>query len=571
MKQWQLLKPFVAGHMGKLLVTGLAGILSSMLAILLPITIGKFYELMFGTGGGRSILLAFLPESVFGSIPRFLGMFATLILLHMIASYAKRYLVASTGELLTYELRNRLFAHQLKLHTRIYEEKGVGKYLLRYSGDLKSIQNYLTKGIIGFTVDLIMVGLFLLVLASISSSLMLISLVGMVLMLIPLTGLNRRLHDTSTRRRNQKSSLLSFVSQRLQSIITIKAFNRETPERDRFLKRSGKTLNTDLDFHRISSLIHVLVPGMLYAMIAVMMMTIYWQKQNGILVNETSLLTAFLLIITMLPVLRRCLRVTVTWKLGMISLKKLQHVLDLPTEAESQDDLYLPEGQIRLEQVCIHFSDQSLLGPLSATWNPQSVHLVKGGTGSGKSTLVKTLLGIRDEFHGKIFLDDQEIREVAIKSLRKQVTIISQEYPLLGRTVFEAISYSRKPGKRKGADLMLQKVQRGLPAQVHLQLDDPIGRHGGTLSKGQELVLLVTRALLTRKPILLLDEPFQSIEPEFEAHLIRLIHRLRKKRNIILFVKHHEVPAMEFDSVTELSRLQEGEEAVVRSIDQKAS
>lgn len=568
MQQWILLGPFFKKHRSKLSVLSLVGILSGMSAIFLPVSIGKYYTLMFDFENKRSAFLDFLPDSFFNSVPNFLLFFSILIAIHMLLAYARRYLMASMGERLTYELRNQLFAHQLRLETRIYEEKGIGKYLLRYSGDLKSIQNYLTKGIIGFGIDIFMILLFLWVLSRISHSLTLISFFAILFMLFPLSILNYKLQDISEQRRNQKSGLLAFVSQRLQAIITIKAFNRERPEWERYLKRSSKNYQTNLQFHRLSSLIFILVPGLLYVMIAVIMYSIYWQKSSGIEIDQAALLSAFLLIITMLPVMRRCLRIMICWKLGLISIRKLQRVLDLPIEQGNfQDELILGEGNIKLDQLSFGSANQRVFQNLSAEWAHQGLHLVTGGTGSGKSLLIKILLGIYAEYEGEIFIDEQNIRQSDVKSLRKMLTVISADYPLLGKTVFEAISYSRKPSKRKGAGLMLDRIQQGLAENAKLSLDDRIGSQGHGLSKGQERILLFTRALLTRKPILLLDEPFSSIEPHIQQHLLKLIKRLRKKRTIILFLKQNDLPKLSFDSVLDLDSFQaEVHQAVMKKL-----
>ncbi|MEL6670858.1 MAG: ABC transporter ATP-binding protein [Bacteroidota bacterium] len=555
MVQWTILGPFFRRHPAKVVSLCLVGILSSMSAIFLPVSIGKFYTLMFDGGGKRSAFLDFLPAGFFDTVPHFLLFFSSLIGVNMLLGYGKRYGVAAIGTLLTYELRNQLFAHQLKLQTRIYEEKGVGKYLLRYSGDLKSIHNYLTRGVIGFGVDILMLILSMWVLYTISPTLTGISIVAILLMVLPLSALNRRLQGISERRRNQKSGLLAFVSQRLQAIVTIKAFNRETPEREKFLRRSTRNFQTDLSFHRLSSLNYVLVPGLLYAMMAVIMGVIYWQQRRGVQIDQAALLSAFLLLITILPVLRRCLRIMITWKLGLISMRKLQGVLELPTEdAHQKDELMLSEGDIQLEEVSFSVGGQKILDKIEARWHHHGLHLVTGGTGAGKSLLVKMLLGIQADYQGRILVDEQDVRQGELKSLRKLVTVISEDYPLLGKTVFEAISYSRKASKRKGASLLLNKVQQDLPEAAKLELDDRIGSQGVGLSKGQERILLFTRALLTRKPILLLDEPFSSIEPHIEAHLLKLIRRLRKKRTIILFLKQNDYPDLRFDSRTDLDQ-----------------
>jgi len=246
----------------------------------------------------------------------------------------------------------------------------------------------------------------------------------------------------------------------------------------------------------------------------------------------------------------------VTWKLGLISIRKLLKVLELAAENEGEwDELVIEEAHIKLEAVSLSLGENQLFNQLNANWTSPGLHLVTGGTGSGKSVLAKLLLGIYRQDEGKILIDDQEIQSISAKYLRKQVTIISADYPLLGRNVFEAISYSRKASKRKGAALLLDKVQRALPVEARLHLDDPIGNHGKRLSKGQEWMLLFTRALLTRKPILLIDEPFAHVEPQMRQHLIKLIQRLRRKRTIVLLLKKHEVGGIEGDSIVDLDLL----------------
>ncbi|MEL6699131.1 MAG: ABC transporter ATP-binding protein [Bacteroidota bacterium] len=567
MTQWSLLGPFFQRHTVRIFLTCVVGILSSMATILLPVSIGKFYALVFSFEGQSAMLLDFLPAHYCDTVPHFLGLFAVFIGLYAVTHYGKRYLTASAGELWIYELRNQLFKHQLKLNTRVYEEKGVGKYLLRYSGDLKSIQNYLTKGIIGFTSDIVLIVCFIWVLATVSYLLTFISLLAMGLMLVPISLLNQRLHTISLDRRNQKSGLLSFVSQRLQAIVTIKAFNRAQPEGNQFENRSRKVFQTGCAFHRLSSFIFVLIPTLLYAMIGVIMYAIHLQKAAGVVIDQASLLSAFLLILTMLPVFRRSLRITVVWKLGLISIEKLQHVLDLPLEqVGGKDDLIKGEGTIEIQDLSFGYGKTKILDQLSVQWASHGLHLVIGGTGSGKSLLAKLLLGVYNDYKGRIIVNEQDIREANIKSLRKQVTIVSDDYPLLGKTVFEAISYSRKDSKRKAAEIQLNKVQHGLPEEAKISLDQRIGSQGNNLSKGQESVLLFTRALLTRKPILLLDEPFRSIEPQMKIHLIRLIKRLKRKRTIILLLNHHDLQDLEFDSVTDLDAHRAAPAGIVKKL-----
>ena len=533
---WALLSPFFHQYSLRLTAALVVGMLSSVTTLLLPVSIGKYYALVFGFTGTRSALLDIFPPHYYDTVPHFLILFTVLIFISMVLNYGKRYLIASTGELLIFELRNRLFHHQLRLDTRIYEEKGTGKYLLRYSGDLKSLQNYLTKGIIGFASDVGLLILCLAFLISISPLLALISLISSAVILGPIYLLNQQLHRVSVIRRNKKAGLLSFVNQRLQTILTIKAFNRAVLEEKKFHKRSDKIYRAGLQFHRWSSLIYVLIPSFLYGMLALIMYVIYYQKTQGNELDQASLLAAFLLILTLLPVCRRSLRVGVIWKLGLISIQKLQKVLELPIEKSAGSEaLMLTRGNLTVNQLSFGYEAQTIFQELSTTWTGHGLHVILGGAGSGKSSMVKLLLGVYQSYQGHIYIDDQDIRTLSIKSLRKHISVVSDSFPLLGKTVFEAISYSRKPSKRSRAAKVLARVQQGLPSSSHLSLEDRIGDMGNNLSSSQRQVLQFTRALLTRKPIIILDEPFYRIsDVDTRRHFIRLVGGIESQKHTIL-------------------------------------
>lgn len=557
--RWSILRSFISQYSWRFVITFMVAVLSSVATILLPLSIGKYYVLVFGFEGARADFFNFLPEFFFDTVPHFLCFFFALILIRLFAGFTQRYMIGSLGELLSHKVRGKLFTHQLGLDIRVYDEKGIGKYLLRYSGDLKSIQNYLTKGIIGFAADLLVITIALIALSWIDGTLAIICAIAIGVMVVPIALLNNKLHDISVIRRNRRSGLLAFVSQRLQRIASIKAFNKENPEIGKFDQRSDKLLSSGLAYHRLSGLIFVLVPALLYAMIGGIMYVIYQQKTQGVAINQGGLLAAFLLVITMLPVFRRVLRVMVTWKLGVISFNKLLNVINLPREAnERTDDLAIEGASIVLDNVAYRFGKSTVFSSLNAQWQGGGIHLVLGGTGSGKSILVKLLLGLYKPAKGSILIDQQDLLEVRLKSLRKKVTIVSEEFPLFGKTVFEAISYSRKARKRKAAERMLRKVQAAWPAETHLKLDDRLGSEGNNLSKGQEKILLFTRALLTRKPILILDDPFGSIEPHIQQHLEQLLLGLKGKRTILVLMKREETELIKFDTVLNLDEHRAG-------------
>ncbi len=551
-----LLLGYVSSYRWQLLLTFFISLLSSMATILVPLSIGKYYALVFDFKGTRSLVLDFLPAFFYESVPQFLLFFGAILALKLTLGFLQRYLIASLGERIVNQIRLELFEHQLSLDMQVYDEKGIGKYLLRYSGDLKSIQNYISKGLIGFVVDLFLLAAAIVSIGMIHKELALICLISIPCIVLPIYLLNEKLNAISEQRRNKRSNMLSFVSQRLIGILSIKAFNRHRPEYQKFEKRSNLLLEEGLSYHRLSSLVFVLIPVLLYAMLAAIMYFIYQIKQSGIEVNQGGTLAAFLLILSMLPVFRKLLKVTVVWKLGKISLKKLIAVFNLPNNYSlSKDDLVLEQLSIELNQLSFAYGENSVYKKLSQKWVGNGVHLIKGKMGSGKSTLIKLILGIYYPSSGEIILDNQDTSMVNEKSLRKHISVISSDFPLLGKTVFEAISYSRKQSKRKHAQKVLNQLQSFMKSSNQMKLNDKIGYGGNQLSKGQEIILMFARALLTNKPILLLDEPFKNMDQQMRDHFGQLLQALKAKKMILLFSKQVSLNKLKPTSCCDLSEI----------------
>ncbi len=540
--KWQLLKQFCAQHKQWISITLISSILSSVLTIAIPVSIGKYYELVFDFNAYRSKIFDWLPLDIGATIPQFLGFFAILVLLKGVFTFLERYCIGMLGEKLVLNVRNQLFEHQLYLPSVIYDEKGIGKYLLRFSGDLKSIQNYLSNGVIRFIGDLL-----LLIFACITLSIIHFQLGVLIATCLFLTTLiviffNRYLAQITRQRRRSKSILLSFVNTHLRSIHTIKSFNKEVPIIKQYKKRSDKVYHWGKQYQTITAFIRTLVPTAMYVMLGLVLLVIYQLKQQSVAIQGSTLLIFVMFLISLLPIFRRLLRVNIVWEMGNISFEKLLNVLN-KANFENQDaiPLKLKEGSVQLYNLSFAYQGKnSLFEQLNWYFPAKNISLVTGASGSGKGSLIKLMMGLYQATSGTIYFDGQAIEQFSQKSIRKKITIVSAQLPLLGKTVFEAISYSRKAAKRPKAAAILEQLQANIPQQKRLQLDTPIGELGGLLSKGQQKLLFYARAFLTNKPILLIDEPFQDLDEEATLLISQALQQQQKKKTIILFSQQHD-------------------------------
>ena len=512
------------------------GFIASVLLILLPISLGKYFDLLFGYNSKRAHFLDALPFSFWDSIPEFILFFIVATTLWLLSNFAYRYLTAELGLTFANELRVQLFERQMYIPLAEYDRKGHGKYLLRYSGDLGSIKNYLVRGVLRFAIDFVLILLALAGLYMLNAEILSGLLIGFGIIIVVIFFLNRTLYDKSVQVRNKRSGLLAYVAQRLRAMDTIQAFNRYAPEEKRFADRSKIVYQAGKRYQFIYQLIFTLVPVMLYWTLA---LTLYTFSITGD-VNHTqhgNLVAFVLLFITVLPIFRRLLRISTVWKVGNISFQKLIRILELGSaELIPNTPFAWKGGAIELRQTGFSYDGQKfVLRGISAKIPPQTFAFIKGRTGSGKTTLIKLLMALYPPTEGHILIDGQDICTVHPKSLRRHITVVSEEFPLLGRTVFEAISYSRKQEKRPKAQQVLDYLQAQLSPERHLQLDDRIGELGDRLSKGQTKMLLYARAILSGKPMLLIEDPFKNLHGKVKEQVIRWLEKKRGKRSVLFF------------------------------------
>lgn len=552
--QRQLLEPFMRREARALALVVGTGLLNSAVTILLPLSLGRFYEQLFGGLSNRGQVLNTLGITLGTNWSTFFGLLAGLIILRGLLEYAEFRQSGRLAERFAQLLRERVFTHQLALPLTTHRQKETGKYLLRYAGDFQSMRNYLRKGLIGFTKDVLFVLLAFGILYWLNGLLAVLIVVSLLPFLLLFRWVNRQLATRTEDRRDKRSANLAYVSGRFLGMETIKVFNRESVETDQFRRRSEQMSETGLNHLAWRSVLEGLLPTTVYALIFVMLVGVHQMQPNGLSrINGAVLITFILLVLSLRPVLRRLLRVETVWRSGNMSLVKLAALLNQSTEHDDTlPALVVEQGEVTFESVDFAYDpDKPVLSKLSFVAEPGAITLLTGGPGSGKTTLFNLLLRLQSPNSGTICVDGQDIAGRSAHSVRKHVAMASADVPLLGRTVFEAISYSRKAEKRPPAQALLDELQTTADLPRRLTLDDRIGEGGLALSNGQRTVLRIVRAVLTRKQILLLDEPFMGLSESGAYQLGQWLNQ-RARRHTILLVSSRLVDDLTIGQTVEL-------------------
>ncbi len=529
-----LIGSFAKAYPFRIIGTFVVSFVSQLFTIFLPIYIALSYDLLFDVQSHRARLLGFIPEEWIADFEGYFTLFVVVLIIRGVLDFCERYFTSYLGEIHLSFLRMKIFDHQLKMSMQVYDEKGFAKYLLRYSGDLTSIQAFLSKGIIRFGSDMVLLVLALGIFFSLHLYLGITLSVLSILLAVVVYLLNRFLYNASVARRNAKSGLLKFVTSRLQGLLTIKVFNRFVPEMGRYQKRVATLLRLGRDYQQITSLIGAVIPFGLYLTIGmVMWVTVHLKNEASSGVDPKTFFTALLLLITITPVFRRCFRVSIVWRNGGISYQKLADILQLPREHTTGTvAVDWKDPDIVTEKLVFTYPGQDIpvLQDLDLNIPFGQITAIQGNGGMGKTTLLKLLNGLYVASAGEIRIAGTPIENINIKTLRKNMAVITDQCTLLGKTVFEAVSYSRKAKHREQVTEILD-VLGLLPS---LPLDYRIGEMACNLSKGQQKLLMYARAFLTKKSILLIDEPFSELDTDSIYRVIRYLNQIRYERTIVL-------------------------------------
>jgi len=164
----------------------------------------------------------------------------------------------------------------------------------------------------------------------------------------------------------------------------------------------------------------------------------------------------------------------------------------------------------------------------------EAVALV-GATGAGKTTLVGLLPRFYDPWQGRVRVDGQDVRDITLKSLRRQIAIVLQEPFLFPLSVAENIAYGRQHATLGEIEAAARSARAH---EFILQLPEGyqtvIGERGATLSVGQRQRLSIARALLKNAPILILDEPTSALDAETEHLLMEAVEQLMAQRTTFI-------------------------------------
>ena len=439
----------------------------------------------------------------------------------------------------TRDIQVDLFSSILKSDTKLIENQHSGKFMSKLENDVGMITNLVSTVILNFFKDsLTLIGL-LSVMFYQNWKLSLVAIIMIPVASFAAKTLGKRIGKVTTQQMKFAGILNSYLMEILKNHKLAKIFQRENYEQERANKLIEDVKETSrkisVVFVRPSPIMEVLT-GIMIAFL-IYFSAILIEKNELEVSNFFSFLAAMMLAYQ--PV-RSLATLNIAIQQGLAGAKSVLPVIDNIPEVQDKKDskeLILDKGEIDFEKINFNYSKDGalILDSINLNIPGKKMTALVGHSGAGKSTILNLIPRFYDSNSGDIKIDKQSIYNSSIFSLRKNISLVSQDTTLFDDTIFNNIAYANTNASiaqiKEAAEFSFaSEFIEKLPNKY----DTLIGENGVRLSGGEKQRLSIARAILKKSPIILLDEATSSLDAETESKIQKAISFLTKGRTTIV-------------------------------------
>lgn len=434
--------------------------------------------------------------------------------------YGQTYLVSYIGQRVIIDVREVLFIKFQRLQLAYYEKRQTGTVMSYITNDVAALQAALVDSLIEMVTEgSILVG-SICTMFYLDWKLSLLTFVTVPLIAQAMNVFGRKLKASGTVIQERTADITSLLQETISAVRIVKSFVREAYEIDRFKKQNELNFRAQMKNVQLMSLLTPTVEFLSAVAVTFIVWFGGYEVVNGIL-TAGSLIAFLTYAVNLANPVKRISRVYGTIQKAMAAADRVFEVLDLEEEIKDKEtalDLPCIEGKVSLEHVSFSYKKGTMaLRDLSITANPGDMVAIVGPSGAGKSTIANLLPRFYDVTEGCVKIDDIDVRDVRVDSLREQIGIVPQETMLFSGSVAFNIRYGRldateeeiiAAAKAANAHEFIMEMPNGYETQV--------SERGANLSGGQRQRISIARAILKNPRVLILDEATSALDTESE-------------------------------------------------------
>jgi subfamily B ATP-binding cassette protein MsbA len=464
-------------------------------------------------------------------------------LLRNFFEYCQSYFMSDVAQRVIRDVKNTIYAKLMRLPMEFYSKNPTGKLMSRITYDATVIRDSIATGLTDMLYQPIQLIVYLgLVFAvkfyfSISWGLIGIGLILFPLVIYPVVKIGKRLKSISKQTQENMADITTTLHETISGIRVVKAFSTEESEAERFKKQNQQ-------FYRLTmkSTKRVIIVSPITEFVGMFCIAIIlWVAGKEIISGALSAGAFVTFLAALLSIMKPMKRLTNVYSINQQALAAATRIFEVLDTKETITDkpnaIELPKFKNRVEfkDVSFAYDDKDILKGINLEVKATEIAAFVGPSGVGKTTLVNLIPRFYDVTNGSVTIDDIDIRDCSVKSLRSQISMVTQETILFNETVAYNISYGCKNPKKediiKAAEIanahsFIMKMPNGY--------DTIIGERGFRLSGGEKQRLSIARAIFKDAPILILDEATSQLDTESEILVQEAIDRMMRNRTVFV-------------------------------------
>ena len=514
---------YVLPYKKKMILAGVLMLSSSALTMLIP----RFF---------MNVLDECVPQKDVAGIVKY-SVLTLLIILYSVLTLKKKIRITNeVGQDVIHQLRTDIFSKLQELPFSYYDNRPHGKIQVRVVNYVNNLSNLLSNGLINTITDLCSLVFIIIFMLTIDWRLTLICMCGLPVLGIFVALIKKRQHRAWQIQSNKQSNLNAYIAESINGVRVTQAFVREERNRKIFNRLSDSYRTSWMHAVRYNfmigpavDLISVVTTAFLYVIMVSWLVNGEGGASVGVMVAFTGYISRFWSPITTLANFYNSLLTAISY------LERIFETIDEPVAVKDKEGAaVMPpiRGKVTFDHVSFSYEDGvRILNDVSFTAEPGQSFAIVGPTGAGKSTIVNLLSRFYNVDSGRVLVDDVDISDVTLHSLRSQMGVMMQDSFIFSGTIMDNIRYGNRTAtdeevvraaKTVCAHDFIMEMEHGYQTQVN--------ERGSRLSVGQRQLISFARALLADPKILILVEATSSIDTETEIALQRGLNELLKGR-----------------------------------------
>jgi ATP-binding cassette subfamily B protein len=456
-----------------------------------------------------------------------------------ILQFVRSYMAHIGGWNVVADVRSKVYEHLQRLSLRFYEDKQTGQLMSRLVNDTDLIEHLVSHAVPDMIANSLMLVGVLAILANMNWQLTLLSIIPVPMIVLAMQGFTKYVRPAFRTQQVELGELNAAINDNISGVREIKAFTSEKEESSRVSNHIFRYRDSMLKALRLMATFHPFV-GFSSSLGTIVLIYFGGKFILGQTLAIEDLVAFFLYLELLYQPVRALSGVWESVQRALAGAERVAELLDeSPDIVEKPNAIELTErstGAILMKNVAFRYSvGDIVLQNINLDIQPGMVVALVGPTGVGKTTMANLIPRFYDVKDGSISLDGVDIRDLNIRSLRKQISIVLQDVFLFHGTAGENILFGRKDATQKEV-IAAAKVANAheFITQLPNGYETMIGERGVKLSGGQKQRVAIARAVLKDAPILILDEATSSVDTETEQLIQQSLEKLMAGKTVIV-------------------------------------